>query len=222
MTDAKKPPAQPAAPAGQARSASTAAAKGPASGSSAQRTLSSGSMRAMSATRAEPLAAPKADVKVQERLKSEASNAFLNAVGAAKDAFEDFQASNRFFKYKAFIVAGWVALSIVSVLIARPGGDGAPDNDLDAKLVISQTPSGTIYMVKNEGDEAWKNVIIEVNGIFKTTSRSELQSNDGLTLTPKILIGPDGKMAPSTLQIRDITVRTEDGMTTLLENGEKP
>lgn len=220
MTDAKKPSPQPAAPlAGPARTASTAAAKAP---GTEQRTVSSASMRAMSATRAQPLAAPKEDVKVQDRLKSGASNAFLNAIGAAKDAVEDFQSANRFFKYKAFIVAGWVALSIVSVLIARPGGDGAPDNDLDAKLVVSQTPSGTIYMVKNEGEEAWKNVVIEVNGVFKTTSRSELQSNDGMTLTPKILIGPGGKMAPSSLQIRDITVRTEAGTTTLLENGEKP
>lgn len=207
MTDAKKPPQRPA-PTGSAASPRPSAPSAP-------------PKRAMTATRSQPLTATRSEEKVQDRLKSGASNALLNALGAARDAYADFQAANRFFKYKAFIVAGWVALTVLTLFIARPGSDG-PDNDLDAKLVVTQTPGSTIYMVKNEGMDPWKNVVIEVNGQFKTTARPELQANDGITLTPKILVGPDGKLAPPTLQIRDVVVRTSEGTTLLLENGELP
>src|SRR4051812_20747606 len=109
MTDARKPPSAGARPGGTnpgtPRPVTTAA---------------------VTAARAQPLrsspAVPKNAQELKLKLASETSNVALNVLAILKETWDDFRSSDRFFKFKALIIALWIALSGVGIWIAtRPG-----------------------------------------------------------------------------------------------------
>lgn len=175
-------------------------------------------MRAVSAARAQPLTAPKRTLS-REALKSGATDTALNAAAVVRETWDDFHRSDRFFKYKVAIVAVWVALSAATFFLARPGS--GPGNDIGAHLVVAGDPAWPIYMIKNDSDRAWTDVVVLVNGSFRTTAAVILPNRD-LTLTPKLLTAESGEPAPTDLRIADIEIRTSEGTTLLLRNGQKP
>src|SRR5689334_975438 len=100
------------------------------------RTVSNpGSMRVITAQRAQPIEEEKRPFK--QRVVTGAQDLALNAASIAKEAWADFRASDRFFKMKAGIVAGWAVLAALGLVIACPGSTIFANNDLHARLVLA-------------------------------------------------------------------------------------
>src|SRR5215207_4982084 len=122
MSDGRQPPerrAPPAAPG--ARPAGAPPAPG---------------ARAMSAARATPLAPAGPPPPLPQRLRAGAVNAGLNALALGREAVEDFRRRDRYFKFKALIVAAWLALSVTGITVACPGGSMS-GGDMGARLVVN-------------------------------------------------------------------------------------
>ena len=179
--------------------------------------VASGQKKVITAARAQPIEDEK--VPLKERLASGASNAALNAFSVAKETVSDFKASDRFFKIKAAIVAGWVVLSAASLAIACPGNSLFANNDLHARLVIAANPDGPILMLENDGRRAWKDVIVIVNHDYRAAAPNVAPQGD-ITITPRQLMGPNNKLAPKDLHATDVELRTAHGHAVLMADGE--
>jgi len=172
----------------------------------------------MSAARATPLTPAGPPPPLAQRLRAGAVNAGLNAAAYAREAVEDFRSRDRFFKFKALIVASWAALSVAGIVVACPGG-ALSAGDLGARLVINAERVPAIILIYNEGDEAWEDVTVVVNRQFRASS-GEVPAGGNLTLTPKLLLGPDNALAPLGLRITDVELRTSEGRALLMSEGE--
>jgi hypothetical protein len=184
--------------------------------------VSNPSMKAVSAARAQPAPEP-ASGPLSKRLKAGAEDTALNVLSILRDVGEDFRKSDRFFKYKAFVLAGWIALSGASIVVACPGS-GGPHNTLGARLVQTKVVDTPVMMIVNDSGRAWTDVTVIVNNEYRASVgkvAAEAPDNN-LTLEPRKLLGEGGKMAPNTLQLRDIVVRTRQGEADLLVNGAPP
>jgi hypothetical protein len=174
-----------------------------------------------SAARAQPLpAAPAPKKAAREQLKESATDIVLNSVSILGEVLEDFRTSDRFFKYKALVLTLWFALTVGAFGVACPS-DG-PRNEIDARLVVSGDQANPIFMVKNESNRDWENVEIVVNGEYRSTLATMEKMGGNVTLSPAVLFDANGKRAPSSLHITDITliVRDPDATVVLLKNGQ--
>jgi hypothetical protein len=160
--------------------------------------------RAVSAARTTPLA-PEARRISGEQLKAGATDTALNAAGILRDVWEDFKSSDRFFKYKALVLVLWLGLSVTSVGVACPSSGGA-SNAIGARLVIAGDAKSPVYMVKNDGSEAWQDVEVLVNGKYRSTA-AQVDPNREMTISPVVLFDESGNRAPSNLQIVEISVQ---------------
>ncbi|HZI11476.1 MAG TPA: hypothetical protein VE153_13925, partial [Myxococcus sp.] len=116
-----------------------------------------GNLRVMSAARTAPLQKGKAEGPLGKRLAGEASNQLLNGLSILKEMLGDFRQQDRFFKYKASIVAGWLALTVASFAIACPGSS-VETGDMDARLVLSDKLDRPSLTILNESKEPWQDV----------------------------------------------------------------
>ncbi len=220
MSDGAKPPQQGQPPGPQRTTSGTATpVQRTASGTGMPRVSSTSNPRVMTAARTEPLA-KEPEAPLGKRLQSEASNLGLNLVSMAKDAVEDFRRRDRFFKYKAFIAAGWFALSATTLGIACPQG-GMEVGEMGARVVVGNTPGRPSLVIYNESNEPWKDVRFVVNKEFGAYV-AKVDPKGYVTLTPKQLLRPNGQPAPSDLVMRDLEIKTEDGSGMLLEDGQVP
>ncbi len=172
------------------------------------------------ALRPEPVRAPVPQGPVSARLKEGAADTALNVVGILRDLWDDFRSSDRFFKFKALIVGAWVALSAAGIVVACPGGF-EPSNSIGARLVTSQVLDTPVFMIVNESDEVWEDVIVEVNGTWRAAVARvpPTPPQNNLTLDPKRLLGEGGNPAPANLSVTDLHVRTSEGRAKLMEQG---
>lgn len=172
-------------------------------------------MRVMSAARTAPLQKSEQSGPLSKRLAGEASNQALNALSIVKEMVGDFRQRDRFFKYKAGIVASWLALTVASFAIACPGSS-MRTGDMDARLVLSDKldwPSVTIW---NESKKAWKDVTLIVNGQYRAAVPS-VAAGEFITITPKQLMGNSGT-APADLRFEALEMRSSDDSANLTED----
>lgn len=173
----------------------------------------------MSAARVQPLAVKDAR-PIGERLRAGLADTGLNALSYGRQLWTDFRRADKFFKWKALIIVGWVALSGTSFVVACPGSGGV-SNALGAKLVRSGTPDEPILMIKNTSDEPWKAVFVTANRRY-SLGLQLLGPGKDLVFTPRDLRDEGGEVPPKDLLITDLELRTEDGRTILLEQGTSP
>lgn len=173
--------------------------------------------RVMSAQRAAP-PAPEKPVAVGDRLKTGASELVLNTAGVLRDLLKDFQRRDRFTKYKAGVLAGWIALSVACFFVACPQGGLQADNALDARLVLNTLGGRTVIMIVNDGDDPWTEVTVVVNGRFRA-STDRVAPGGNLTLSAKQLLA-GGEAAPNDLTVRDLELRADEGRSQLMKDGQ--
>ena len=175
--------------------------------------------RVMSAARAAPLPKEQQQGQLSQKLKAESANVALNALSIVKEKVEEFREQDRFFKYKAFIVAGWVFLSISTFGVTCARGTKQM-GDFGAKLVpVTSRASLTIM---NKSEDAWEKVHIVVKddrGVEWNAYVPRVEPARDVTISPKQLLSAEGKAAPSDLTIVGVEMRTADGDAVLLENG---
>lgn len=174
--------------------------------------------RVMSAARAAPL--PKEQqAQLGQRLKAESANVALNALSIVKEKVEEFRQQDRFFKYKAFIVGGWLLLSVSTFGVTCARG-AKQMGDFGAKLVpVTSRASLTIM---NKSEDPWLEVRIVVKdnrGAEWNAFVARVDPGKDVTVTPKQLLGADGQAAPSDIGIVGVEMRTSEGKAVLLENG---
>lgn len=181
-----------------------------------RRTISNpGALKAVSAARQKPLPV---EVKLtKEMVKEKAADTALNALGILRDAWADFRASSRFFKYKAGIIAGWLFLSVGSIFVACPSARG-PSNELGAHLVTTEVEGRVAISVRNESDEPWKQILVVVNGEYRA-AHPPVEPGGMLTVTPKLLATAEGKPAPADLRVMDLEIHTSEGKAHLVRGG---
>src|SRR6476620_6781225 len=94
------------------------------------------------------------------KAKAVSADVALNTWAVLKQLGEDFRKSDRFFKYKAAVVVGWLLLSVTGFVVACPGSSLDAKNSLDAKLTIAEVVGEPVYSLKNLSDEAWTDIIV--------------------------------------------------------------
>jgi hypothetical protein len=181
--------------------------------------VSQTNLRVMSAARAAPLPKEQQQAQLGQKLKSESANVALNALSLVKEGIQDFRQQDRFFQYKAFIVGGWLLLSITTFGITCARG-AKQTGDFGAKLVPA--PGGRSGLtLMNKSKDAWEKVRIIVKddrGKEWNAFVPRVEPAREVTITPKQLLGADGKAAPSDISIIGVEMQTADGDAVLLEN----
>jgi hypothetical protein len=156
--------------------------------------------------------------EVHRRLQAEAANTALNVFAILRDLWSDFRSSDRFFKYKALIVASWVVLSGTGFVVACPGSPSR-HTDFGAKLIVSEPGGRRIYLIKNEGNIAWQNVRVIVNGEFQVATPKIDPGND-LVFGAKQLMGNNGRLAPEGMTVTTLELRTSEGDAVMIKEGQ--
>lgn len=175
--------------------------------------------RVMSAARAAPLPKEQQQGQLAQKLKSEGANVALNALSIVKEKVQEFREQDRFFKYKAFIVGGWVMLSVLT-FGATCGRGVKQTGDFGAKLVL--IPARNSVSILNKSKEPWTDVIVVIKddrGAEWRASVALVAPTKEVTLSPKQLLGATGQAAPSDISIRGVEMRTSEGRAQLLEDG---
>jgi hypothetical protein len=176
--------------------------------------------RAMSAARSDPLPLDEDGLPLQTRLRSGAENTALNVFAILRETWEDFRNADRYFKYKAFILLGWAVLSVAGVVVACPGAPTLTGpTSLGARLVLGEETEHPAYVLSNESDRAWEDVMVVVNHTYRAAI-SHVEPKAFVTITPKQLMGDNGRLAPSDLKATDLELHTRKGSLILLENGQ--
>jgi hypothetical protein len=163
-------------------------------------------------------AAPEKKALTREALQEGFADTLLNSVSILGEVIEDFRSSDRFFKYKAFVLVAWFGLTVGAFGVACPSR--GPANDINAHLIVSGDATNPIYMVKNESTEKWLDVELIVNGSWRSTT-SEIDANGSVTLSPAVIFDDKGNRAPPALKITDIEVHSNEPEATvvLLKSG---
>jgi hypothetical protein len=93
----------------------------------------------------------------------------MDLLEAIRDLFanllQDFKDSNRYFKLKAGMIAGYVLVGLVTVLVFVPPGEL---NEINARLRVSKTEiiGGRYFLVVNQGKAVWKDVHLKLNNTY--------------------------------------------------------
>jgi len=176
--------------------------------------------RSVSATRGEPVELDEDGLPLQTRIRSEAASTALNVVAILRETLEDFRNADRYFKVKAAILGAWAVLSLAGVFVACPGAPTlmGPSTSLGARLIMGEEPEHPAYVLSNESDRAWEDVVVVVNQSYRAAI-SHVEPRAFVTITPKQLIGDNGKLAPFNLKATDIELHTRKGSVLLLKDG---
>ncbi|PTL76838.1 hypothetical protein [Vitiosangium sp. GDMCC 1.1324] len=181
--------------------------------------VSQTNLRVMTAARTAPLPKEQQQGPLGQKLKSESANVALNALSIVKEMVQDFRQQDRFFKYKAFIVGGWLLLSVVTFGATCARGV-KQTGDFGAKLVPVAGRSSVTIMNKSEAP--WIEVTLIVKddrGAEWRASVARVEPAREVTVSPKQLLGAGGQAAPSDISIRGVEMRTSEGRATLMVDG---
>ena len=156
------------------------------------------------------------------RLRSGAESTALNVVAILRETWEDFRNADRYFKVKAAILGAWAVLSLAGVWVACPGAPVVlgPSTSLGARLIMGEEPEHPAYVLSNESDRAWEEVVVVVNHAYRAAI-SHVEPRAFVTITPKQLMGDNGKLAPFNLKATDIELHTKKGSVVLLKDGQR-
>ncbi len=175
----------------------------------------------MSASRNEPVPLDEDGLPLQTRLRAGAESTALNVVAILRETWEDFRNADRYFRFKAAILGAWAVLSLTGVFVACPGAPSilGPSTSLGARLIMGEEPEHPAYVLSNESDRAWEDVVVVVNHTYRAAI-SHVEPRAFVTVTPKQLMGDNGKLAPFNLKATDIELHTRKGSVLLLREGQ--
>jgi hypothetical protein len=163
----------------------------------------------------------------KEALKEAMLDGILNARSIALEMLADFRASDRFFKYKAAVVASWLALSLFTVVIACPSAEVGSDNSLDARAWVQKVDALdrkiTAIALENQSDEDWGDMLLTLDNSF-TAALPGLRARGGKTVvTLENFVGVEGNSPPVDFKPQQLEIRCSRGSVLLeLTDGAAP
>lgn len=110
-----------------------------------------------------------------------------------REAIEDLRSRDRFFRWKAAVVATWLLLSFAAVGIVGSGGAASPaTNRLSAYVVLKETTMGWALFLENRSKRTWDEVEIRLDGFAHRPG--EVPAGQQLVLSPAQFLGPGGSL----------------------------
>ncbi|MGZ6140657.1 MAG: hypothetical protein ACXWLA_08270, partial [Myxococcaceae bacterium] len=105
--------------------------------------------------------------------------------------------------------------------VACPGAPTlvGPSSSLGARLILGEQSEHPAYVLSNESDRAWEDVVVVVNHAYRAAI-SHVEPRAFVTITPKQLMGDNGKLAPFNLKATEIELHTRKGSVLLLKDGQ--
>lgn len=141
----------------------------------------------------------------------------LNAKSIVLELIEDFRASDRFFKYKAGVLASWVLISLASVFIACPSARNRPANELNARVRVQKVPTLdrqiTAIYIENRGETEWGDILLKLNRSYSAAVPG-IPSGRSAVIQLDKFSGPDGKTPPADLRPQQLDMRCNRGAAT--------
>jgi hypothetical protein len=78
---------------------------------------------------------------------------------------EDFRKSDKYFKYKTAVIAGYAVIAVLTLVIFIPGGEL---NQIDAEVTLSKAEiiGGRFFLVSNLSTNEWKDINLILNHTY--------------------------------------------------------
>lgn len=127
----------------------------------------------------------------------------------ARDNWDDFRRRDRYFQWKAAIVAVWTAVSLLSIRVAMARPDDPAANGLGAYAAVTHTTMSWGLLVHNRSDEPWKHVRVVLDGGW-VHERAQIAPDEKVVLSPA-QFSRGGQSAPEDLAIHAVRIETDDG-----------
>ncbi|MFN7130436.1 MAG: hypothetical protein ACK4N5_00030 [Myxococcales bacterium] len=147
-----------------------------------------------------------------------AIDALYNVRAIAEEFIEDFRNSDRFFKYKAGVVASWCAMTLLTLVLACPSAQRQPTNSLRASVSVMQVPgletTRTALLIENQSDAAWDDVMLKLNGTW-TAAIPTIAPRQRAVIELKKFSAADGKTPPIDLRPTSLEIRSSEGKATI-------
>ncbi len=85
-----------------------------------------------------------------------------------RGTIEDFKESNRYFKIKVWLVAGYAAIGLITAVVFIPPGEL---NEIGAEVRMSRMEviGGRYFLVANHSSNTWKKIQLTLNGLYTTS-----------------------------------------------------
>jgi hypothetical protein len=140
--------------------------------------------------------------------KEMALEAFYSAKALFEQFVDDFRSRDRYFKYKAGIIAGWAAISVVTLGISC--GGGPKENRLHARTQVTQVLDDQTLLIRNDSSSDWKEVHLTLNSRF-TAYTPEIAAGGKFVIAVKQFVGPEGEVPAKDLKPQFLKVACSEG-----------
>jgi hypothetical protein len=161
----------------------------------------------------------------KEAAKEVFLDTILNAKTIALEMIDDFRASDRFFKYKAGVVAGWVLLSVATLFIACPPAREGSSNELDASVRVQQVSALdrqiTTLVIENQSSDDWEVVLLKLNNVYSAALPS-IAAGKSVPVQLSKFSDTGGKTPPDNLRPQKLELRCSEGEATFDLSAPKP
>jgi len=146
-------------------------------------------------------------------LKDALIEAFYTAKALVSQLVDDFRSRDRYFKYKAGIIAAWLALSAGTLGVSCAAG--APhQNSLHAVTQVTQVVGEYTLFIRNDSDEDWNDVWLTLNGSYRAHTPL-IGRGDHYVIPAKQFVGAHGALPAKDLKPRSLRIRCSSGSDTL-------
>jgi hypothetical protein len=156
----------------------------------------------------------------KEAVRAAVIEAALTARAVARELVNGFRGADRYFKLKATIVAGWVAVSLTTLFVACPPAWQGPKNALQARARVNRVAALdreiTALYLENRSEVDWNEVMIKLNGIY-TAALPSVRAGKSAVVQLDKFSDAEGRTPPSELRPERLEVRCSAGSATLTE-----
>lgn len=123
--------------------------------------------------------------------------------------YREFRASSRFFQYRAYIAAAYIAVIVLSVIVVVPR---SPSNRLRAYVVAARGDFvlGNYLVVRNDSSREWQNITLTLDERYTFTAPA-LAAGDKLTAPLKKFKSKDGQPPPKDADVKLLRIDTSRG-----------
>lgn len=154
-------------------------------------------------------ARPPPPPRLADRVREAVEEALFALRRFVRDNWDDFRRRDRYFQWKAAIVAAWTVTSLISIRVAMAGPDDPSANGLGAYAAVTHTTMSWGLLVHNRSDDTWSDVRIVLDGGW-VHERARIGPDEKVVLSPA-QFSRGGEKAPLDLAIRGVRVETADG-----------
>jgi hypothetical protein len=123
---------------------------------------------------------------------------------AVTDLYQGFREQNEFAQRRAYVVAGWVGVALVSLVVIPPA---AEHNPLGARVSVGAINFGsrvkTYVEVINEGSAEWRTAQVTIQGTYNRRDGDKKQVSGAWSMSERWRRGEKRALFPEVFKDRD-------------------